>query len=967
MNLQYHLDKYSDNKKLQEHLNAMLDFFLDNFDNYLHFSEGSISFKQESSDTWAWIDTFEGRDNYDLLLKNRYLYEHEIEDLLLEDTQGIDIKTGNKRCPRFTITENFKINQPSFKSFLEKRYQKYKRHKEEGKPDAMERKNKSEIEKNYWIFQANPDVFDVFAQLKDNKDAWHVNSHKKSIKPGDKALLYITGSNAGFYGTAEINSDVYDLDGQNFCNIKLEYLFLDEPILKDEIINNPILRESKAGSQGSNFSSSKEEYDELIKMHLEKKMPESKYKNFNGYDIELLKIAFEEYINFSEENPEKESYKYEIMERLNNKLDSKNIRIENIQEIVETLKENNPTSGSFVHWSNIDNLIKYTNQNPGEVVELMSNLLNDNQTISNRIDDFLVKAREFQSDIRLGTPLFAYLLCAFDNDKYIIYKDKTFQKFCKWFDLNVPSNIGEKYEYYISVCNELLYFARENIDKEFSLLNMQDFIYVITRYPESRFRTSLRYVHKILEQNTLIISSIEKSRINNLLQEINELLTTEEKLMEVDLEEKIYIRDSNQAENKYKFLLSLYPMDKPSDKDASPYCLGINENNQIAYGLCPAESYNINAEVETASVEEISYNQVLEKFLELLGKFQELNSEEFEIETKKQDANQELNKRVLPSVSFDRQIKLDGLYFPDEERLLNQISIALKNGKNIILIGPPGTGKSKLAKEISSQYIGEGNYKMTTATSDWSTFETIGGYQPDRENTLSFKRGLFLQCFKTDPEGYPDNKWLIVDEINRADIDKAFGSLFSALTGDSITLNYKSQGNRNIEVKPQQDEEIADNDYEYVIPKSWRMIGTMNTFDKTSLYEMSYAFMRRFAFIPVNVPLHIDSNLIKKYLECWQINDKRFVDETVKLWKKINEYRKIGPALVEDIYKYLIESDGDYSSAVTMYLFPQLEGMMEDSLYKLLQELYQFDETGLMKNFAVDYFGLERIPDETGN
>src|SRR5690554_64875 len=234
----------------------------------------------------------------------------------------------------------------------------------------------------------------------------------------------------------------------------------------------------------------------------------------------------------------------------------------------------------------------------------------------------------------------------------------------------------------------------------------------------------------------------------------------------------------------------------------------------------------------------------------------ELNSQE---EPEEWEIDQEEGDSIrLPRINFDREIVLTDLFFPDEERLIKQITTTLKNGKNIILIGPPGTGKSKLAKIICSQYTGEGRFRMTTATSDWSTFETIGGYQPEKDNQLVFKRGLFLDCFKTRKEQYPANKWLIIDEINRADIDKAFGSLFSALTGDKITLNYRSQAGENIVVRPQQEKDIPVNDYEYVIPGDWRLIATMNTFDKTSLYEMSYAFMRRFAFIPVTVPNHIN-------------------------------------------------------------------------------------------------------------
>jgi MoxR-like ATPase len=34
----------------------------------------------------------------------------------------------------------------------------------------------------------------------------------------------------------------------------------------------------------------------------------------------------------------------------------------------------------------------------------------------------------------------------------------------------------------------------------------------------------------------------------------------------------------------------------------------------------------------------------------------------------------------------------------------------------------------------------------------------------------------------------------------------------------------------------------------------WRLIGTMNTLDKNLLFELSYAFMRRFTFVELGAP-----------------------------------------------------------------------------------------------------------------
>jgi len=306
---------------------------------------------------------------------------------------------------------------------------------------------------------------------------------------------------------------------------------------------------------------------------------------------------------------------------------------------------------------------------------------------------------------------------------------------------------------------------------------------------------------------------------------------------------------------------------------------------------------------------------------------------------------------------------LDPLLFEDKEDLELRIMAALKAGNNIMLVGPPGTGKTEVALSLGKQFSEKGpvnTYIMTTATSDWTTFDTIGGYVPSSDgNGLVFQPGLFLRCFKNVDK--PINRWLIIDEINRADIDKAFGQLFTLLSGQSVELPFQ-KNSKNIGILSHKDckeREIAPN--QYVMPKSWRLIATLNTYDKASLYQMSYAFMRRFAFIHVAAP---NCNFIEEkwseYLACWGLRVPAeltgCVDNVRELWESMNEdsKRPLGPAIIKDMLHYILnqaEKHGTLddgirkkivTNAVISFILPQFEGLEKSDLDNLKKRISQY-------------------------
>jgi hypothetical protein len=82
--------------------------------------------------------------------------------------------------------------------------------------------------------------------------------------------------------------------------------------------------------------------------------------------------------------------------------------------------------------------------------------------------------------------------------------------------------------------------------------------------------------------------------------------------------------------------------------------------------------------------------------------------------------------------------------------------------------------------------------------------------------------------------------WLVIDEFTRAPIDAAFGSLLTTLSGgDSATLSVPAPDGTTRDIP---------------MPADFRIIGTLNSFDRHFLNQMSEAIKRRFDFIDVLPP-----------------------------------------------------------------------------------------------------------------
>ncbi|MET8846505.1 AAA family ATPase [Amycolatopsis sp. NPDC004625] len=221
-------------------------------------------------------------------------------------------------------------------------------------------------------------------------------------------------------------------------------------------------------------------------------------------------------------------------------------------------------------------------------------------------------------------------------------------------------------------------------------------------------------------------------------------------------------------------------------------------------------------------------------------------------------------EEVSPIVEPKYRLELD-------ERVRRMLKVSVRSRPAVMLVGPPGTGKThlltELVAEISKDPPAHGLTRLrkpmlVTPDESWTVRELVGGDTVDDRGRLRFSPGHVLEAIQRD-------RWLILDEANRADLDRIFAGLFTWLSGQTVEVGRASvepgaskillgwadtPHSQVIGVSRLRRGGVSGGPISYLAGTDWRLLGTYNAVDAQRVFRFGQALGRRFDHIPVPVP-----------------------------------------------------------------------------------------------------------------